>query len=72
MLPTNSRLGSTAEPIEVQLEMPEARESDCLTEVEPQITPANVEESPAQIEDGPVLGALQVKYLPASSLPTDR
>ena len=63
-LPTNSRLESTVETVEVQLEMPEARESDHLTEVEPQITPAIVEESPAQIEeDKPVLVALQVRPL---------
>ena len=63
-LPTNSRLESTVETVEVQLELPEARESDHLTEVEPQITPAIVEESPAQIEeDKPVLVALQVRPL---------
>ena len=62
-LPTNSRLESTVETVEVQLEMPEARESDHLTEVEPQIAPAIVEESPAQIEDKPVLVALQVRPL---------
>ena len=64
MLPTNSRLESTVEPAEVQLEMTETRESDRLTEVEPQITPSIMEESPAQIEeDKQVLVALQVRPL---------
>lgn len=67
MLPTNSRLESTVEPAEVQLEMTETRESDRLTEVEPQITPSIMEESPAQIEeDKQVLVALQVRLLISS------
>ena len=67
MLPTNSWLESTVEPAEVQLEMTETRESDRLTEVEPQITPSIMEESPAQIEeDKQVLVALQVRLLISS------
>ena len=67
MLPTNSRLESTVEPAEVQLEMTETRESDRLTEVEPQITPSIMEESPARIEeDKQVLVALQVRLLISS------
>ena len=67
MLSTNSRLESTVEPAEVQLEMTETRESDRLTEVEPQITPSIMEESPAQIEeDKQVLVALQVRLLISS------
>ena len=66
MLPTNSRLESTVEP--VQLEISESREID----VEPQIIPAIMKESPAQIEeDKPVLEALQVRYLPPSFLRSD-
>ena len=66
MLSTNSRLESTVEPVKVQLEIPESGE----TEVEPQIIPAIIEESPAQMDkDKPVL---QVRYLPPSSQPTDR
>ena len=55
-----------------QLEPTETREINRTVEVEPQIIPAIVEESPAQIEeDKPVLEALQVRQLPPSSLPTN-
>ena len=72
-LPSNSELESTLEPVKVQLEIPEARESDRTAEVELQIIPAIMEEAPAQIdEDKPVLTALQVRHLLSSHLPTDR
>jgi hypothetical protein len=70
---TNSQLESIVEPVKEQLEIPETREINRTVEVEPQIIPAIVEESPAQIEeDKPVLEALQVRQLPPSSLPTNR
>ena len=63
-VPTDFHLESTAEPVEAQLEIPEAKESDRTAEVEPQIIPAVMEESPGQIEeDRPVLAALQVGQL---------
>ena len=66
VLPTNSRLEPIVEPVKAQLEIPE--ESDRTAEVDPQIIPANMEESPAQVEeDRPVLVALQVRQLLSSS-----
>jgi hypothetical protein len=56
ILPANSHLESTVEPVIAQLEIPEVGESDRTAEVELQIIPAFVEEIPAQIEeDTPVL-----------------
>ena len=66
VFPTNSQIESAVEPVEAQLEMPEAGESDRTAEVEPQNIPAIVEESPAQIEeDRPVLA--EVRQLLSSS-----
>ena len=68
VIPTNSRLESTVEPVKAQLEIPEAGESDRTFEVEPQIIPAIMEESPAQVEaDRPVPADLQVRQLLSSS-----
>ena len=68
VLPFNSKLESTVEPVKVHPEIPETRECDCTPEVEPQIIPEVVEKSPAQIEeDKPVLAALQVRQLLSSS-----
>ena len=68
VLPTNSQLESTVEPVKAQLETPEMGESNRTAEVEPQIIPVIMEESPAQIEeDRPVLAALQVRQLLSSS-----
>ena len=68
VLPSNSELESTVEPVKVQLEILETRENDRNAEVESQIIPAVVEESPAQIEEGkPVLAAIQVRQLLSSS-----
>jgi hypothetical protein len=51
----------------------EVGESDRLTEIEPQIIPAIMEESPSQIEEHrPDLTVLQVRQLLSLSLPTDR
>ena len=64
ILPTNSQLESTAEPVKVQLALPEAGESDNTAEVKPQIIPAIVEESPTQFEeDRPVLQVGQLLLL---------
>ena len=64
ILLTNSQLESTADPVETQLEIPEAGESDRTAEVEPHIISAIMEEAPAEIkEDRPVLGAPQVRQL---------
>ena len=64
LLSTNSQLESAVEPVEAQLEIPEAEESDRNAEVEPQIIPAIMEESLAQAEeDRPVLADLQVRQL---------
>ena len=68
VLPTNSQLETTVEPVKAHLEIPEAGESDRTADVEPQIIPPIVEEPPAQIEeDRPVLAALQVRQLLSSS-----
>ena len=65
---TNSGLESTVEPLEVQLEIPEARESDLTAGVAPQIISANIGESPTQIEEEkPDLTILQVRQLLSSS-----
>ena len=65
---TDSQLESTAEPVEMQLEVLEAKESDRTAEIEPQIIPAITEESPTQIEEEkPVLAVLQVRQLLSSS-----
>jgi hypothetical protein len=65
VLPTNSQLELTVKPVKVQLEIPEAGESDHTAEVEPQII---MEESPAEIEeDRPVLAVLQVRQLLSSA-----
>jgi hypothetical protein len=64
---TNSQLESAVEPVEVLLDVLEARESDRIAEAEPQIIPAIVDESPVQVEeDTPVLAALQVRQLLSS------
>ena len=60
VLPANFQLDSTVEPIITQLEIPEAGESDATAKVEPQILPAIVEDSPAQIDvDRPVLAEVR-------------
>ena len=65
---SNFQLESTVEPVIVQLENPEARECDRTAEVEPQIIPTIMEESPVQIEeDRSVLAVVQVRKLLLSS-----
>jgi hypothetical protein len=51
VLPTNSQLELIVQPVISQLEIPDAEERDTATKVEPQIIPAIVGESPAQIEE---------------------
>ena len=64
----NSQLESSVEPVKEQLEIPEVRERDPTVEIKPQIIPAIVEESSAQIEeDKPVPEALKVRQLLSSS-----
>jgi hypothetical protein len=71
VLPTNSQLELLVQPVISQLEISDAAESDTAAEVEPQIIPAIMEESPAQIEEErPVLA--EVRQLLSSFLPTDR
>ena len=63
----NSQLESSVEPIKEQLEIPELRERDRTVEIEPQIIPAIMEESPTQIEeDKAVPEALKVSQLLSS------
>ena len=63
----NSQLESSVEPIKEQLEIPELRERDRTVEIEPQIIPAIMEESPTQIEeDKAVPEALKVSRLLSS------
>ena len=65
VLPTNSQLESTVEPVEAELEIPEAGErSDTTAEAEPQIISPITEDTPTQIEeDRLVLATLQVREL---------
>ena len=62
---------NSVEPVKAQpeaLSIPETEESGRSAEVDPQIIPAIMEESPAQIEeDRPVLAALQVMQSLSSS-----
>ena len=68
VVPSNFHLESTVDSVKAQLEIHEAGEGDLTAEVEPQIIPAIMEESPVQIEeDRPVLAAPQVRQLLSSS-----